>query len=345
MVEATSADRPAGIIYPPPEIRQVVDKTANYVAKNGGQFEERIREDRKHDQKFSFLNPNDPYRAYYDMKVKEAKEGNVEAKKEDVEKTKEKETALPKPDAKPIMKEPPPYDFIAEMPNISAQDLSLVSQYVKVLAPPKPMMSKLQTTMENKYSGVDTQRKVLDRISSRVEYEQFVADEKKKAEAEADQEKLAYAMIDWHDFVVVETVEFVDADEVLQLPPPISIMDLEGLSLAQKRSKSLFNTAPISSQDGEDDGDMDIEGEIDSAATRNITQPLPPRPQLPPQPRPPSSLGAPLPRPPMPQLPNGPMFRPPPRLPTFPQPGSKPTAARAYEGDGEDSDAKRQKIP
>ncbi|KAI8831576.1 Pre-mRNA splicing factor PRP21 like protein-domain-containing protein [Chytridium lagenaria] len=322
-----------GLIYPPPEIRTVADATARYVAKHGGPFEERIRIDKKHDQKFCFLNPNDPYRAYYDFKLKEAREGGAKASETDkgTEKPMEK-----KVEEKPLPKEPPAYDFISEMPHISAQDLdvlrltalfvarnglqfqtslahreqrnfqfdflrpnhslysyyrSLVSQYVKVLAPPKPLMATLQTTLQNKYT-------VLQRISSRVEYEQFIADQRKKAEEEADLERMAHAMIDWHDFVVVETVEFVEADEVLQLPPPISIMDLEGLSLSQKRSNSLF---PPSREN--DAGDMDIEEdeENDGKASSQppnragFSQSLPPRPQLPVMPRPPA-LGGPMPR-------------------------------------------------
>ena len=63
------------VIYPPPELRLVVDKTASAVAKNGLEFQERIRENSLRDPKFSFLNPNDPYNRYYALKVKELVEG------------------------------------------------------------------------------------------------------------------------------------------------------------------------------------------------------------------------------------------------------------------------------
>lgn len=56
-------------------IIDIVDKTANYVARSGPQFEERIRENEKHNPKFCFMNPTDPYRAYYDYKIKEVREG------------------------------------------------------------------------------------------------------------------------------------------------------------------------------------------------------------------------------------------------------------------------------
>jgi splicing factor 3A subunit 1 len=63
------------IVIPPPEIRKILDKTAHFVARNGPSFEERIKENEKMNNKFSFLNGNDPYRAYYDKRVKEFKEG------------------------------------------------------------------------------------------------------------------------------------------------------------------------------------------------------------------------------------------------------------------------------
>lgn len=49
-----------------------------------------------------------------------------------------------------------------------------------------------------------------------------------------------YAQIDWHDFVVVETVLFTEADEQADLPPPPSLNDLQSASLEQKAMTSLY---------------------------------------------------------------------------------------------------------
>lgn len=67
-----------GIIYPPPEVRNIVDKTASFVARNGPEFEARIRQNEINNPKFNFLNPNDPYHAYYRHKVSEFKEGKAQ---------------------------------------------------------------------------------------------------------------------------------------------------------------------------------------------------------------------------------------------------------------------------
>ncbi|RKO92725.1 Pre-mRNA splicing factor PRP21 like protein-domain-containing protein, partial [Blyttiomyces helicus] len=277
-----------GIIYPPPEIKKIADKTAQWIVKNGPLFEERIREKEQHNPKFCFLNKNDPYRAYYDYKIKE------EAKEAQGGKGTEAEAAeKPKKAKKPAPKEPPPYEFVIDMPAISAQDLDivkltaqfvarngrefmvaltkreqrnyqfdflrqnhslfgfftkLVEEYTKVLIPPKDH-ARLRGNVENRYE-------ILDRVKGRVEYQVYQEEEKKKADAEADEEKVAYALIDWHDFVIVDTVEFVEADESLDLPAPLSLVDLESMTLAQKKAALIFNTE---TPEGDDGGDMDVE--------------------------------------------------------------------------------------
>lgn len=67
---------------------------------------------------------------------------------------------------------------------------------------------------------------------------------------------VAYASIDWHDFVIVETVEFTEADETIDLPPPMSIMELENMTLAQKKMASVNL---VDSQPDEKVGEIDME--------------------------------------------------------------------------------------
>jgi splicing factor 3A subunit 1 len=63
-----------GIIFPPAEIRSIVDKTAEFVARNGEQFESKILGTESDNQKFGFLRPKDPYAAYYRFKIKEIRD-------------------------------------------------------------------------------------------------------------------------------------------------------------------------------------------------------------------------------------------------------------------------------
>ena len=65
-----------GVIIPPPDIRAVVDKTAQFVARNGKSFEERILGSSEgKTAKFSFMKISDPYHAYYEHKIREFEEG------------------------------------------------------------------------------------------------------------------------------------------------------------------------------------------------------------------------------------------------------------------------------
>ena len=80
---------------------------------------------------------------------------------------------------------------------------------------------------------------ILGRAKQRAEWVKFQEEQKQKKEEEAEKEKLEYAQIDWHDFVVVETVLFEDADEQADLPPPTSLNDLQSASLEQKGAMSL----------------------------------------------------------------------------------------------------------
>lgn len=50
--------------------------------------------------------------------------------------------------------------------------------------------------------------RLLVQVYYRVEWAKFQERERKKEEEEKEKERVAYAQIDWHDFVVVETVDF-----------------------------------------------------------------------------------------------------------------------------------------
>lgn len=53
------------------------DKTAQFVARNGPEFEKRILANEKDNVKFQFLQPTSPFHAYYQLKIKTFKEGDA----------------------------------------------------------------------------------------------------------------------------------------------------------------------------------------------------------------------------------------------------------------------------
>ena len=82
MTRTPEQQAPQGIILPPPDIRDKIEKTAAYVQRNGVHFENRIRESEKHNTKFSFLNPFDPYYKYYQWRLQQLRAGIAAPEKE-----------------------------------------------------------------------------------------------------------------------------------------------------------------------------------------------------------------------------------------------------------------------
>jgi splicing factor 3A subunit 1 len=104
----------------------VIDRTALFVARsaNPPQFEDKIRENQRSDPKFSFLNPADPYHAYYRHRMDRIAQGDLgdEASPEKEGKADgdgETEPAI----QIDVGQEPPAPEFIMDLPNISSIDL------------------------------------------------------------------------------------------------------------------------------------------------------------------------------------------------------------------------------
>ena len=96
-----------------------------------------------------------------------------------------------------------------------------------------------QERIKDLQANVDNKFHVLGRAKQRAEWFKFQDQEKQKKEEEAEKERMTYAQIDWHDFVVVETVMFTEADDQTNLPPPTSLADLQFASLDQKAMMSI----------------------------------------------------------------------------------------------------------
>ncbi|WWC89581.1 uncharacterized protein L201_004506 [Kwoniella dendrophila CBS 6074] len=118
-----------GIIYPPREIRNIVDKTANHISKSPTPLllEEKIREHQKNDPKFAFLNDADPYHQYYRYMLVKVKEDADDAAAglttsapitEDSKKDKKEDIIN--------AYEPKPWEFLVDLPGVTAMDLDIL---------------------------------------------------------------------------------------------------------------------------------------------------------------------------------------------------------------------------
>lgn len=278
--------RTIGIIHPPPDIRNIVDKTSQFVAKNGPEFEKRIIANNANNAKFNFLIPSDPYHAYYQHRLSEFRAQTQSSAQQPSSQPSDStapestppppasdgnETAGLKPDPsaqfKPVRKvlEPPEAEqYTVRLPEgITGEELdiikltaqfvarngksfltgltsreinnpqfhflkpthsmfmfftSLADAYSKVLMPPKGLTEKLK-------KSVSDMTTVLERCVHRLEWERSQEQARQKAEDEIEQERIQMAMIDWHDFVVVESIDFAD-DEDEDLPPPMTLEEV-----------------------------------------------------------------------------------------------------------------------
>ncbi|CAG0922209.1 unnamed protein product [Notodromas monacha] len=299
-----------GIIYPPPEVRNIVDKTASFVARIGVEFENRIRSHEAGNPKFNFLNVGDPYHAYYQHKIKEAREGKPQEEAAITPPGTGPVAAQGKPapsvsklqsdflklhvDAPFVPKDPPAeWEFVCDPPSISAMDLDLVKltaqfvarngrtfltglmnreqrnfqfdflrpqhslfqyftklleQYTKVLIPPKDLKERLNR------DGVES-KQVLKDSAYRAEWIKYEERQRRRIEEEEERERVAYAQIDWHDFVVVETVDYQPWEQG-SFPPPTNPEEVGSRSLLHERieAEGAF----------EDDEDNDVEMQIES---------------------------------------------------------------------------------
>eukprot|EP00928_Gymnodinium_smaydae_P048402 TRINITY_DN32354_c0_g1_i1.p1 TRINITY_DN32354_c0_g1~~TRINITY_DN32354_c0_g1_i1.p1 ORF type:complete len:722 (+),score=251.36 TRINITY_DN32354_c0_g1_i1:92-2257(+) len=273
--EAGAGNSGLGIIYPPPDIRGVVDKTAQFVAKCGPEFEQRVLREQNH-TKFAFLLPNNPYRPYYEFKVKEFKTGIVEESrpevpqaiidqqaKEDEKKRKKEQLKLTMggEKKKKVAKPPPPDQYIVSHPYIAPMDMdiiklsaqfvarngqkfligltqresrnpqfdflkpthalfgyftSLVDAYTKCLMPNKDEVEKLKKLVENG-------QEIMDKATARFEWDEQEEQQRLSREQEEHEEKEIMAQIDWHDFVVAETIEFTAEDDKIALAAPLDV--------------------------------------------------------------------------------------------------------------------------
>lgn len=132
------------------------------------------------------------------------------------------------------------FDFLRPQHSLYQFFSRLVDQYAELLTgstigggrPERERIEQLELNAKDRF-------RMLERAKQRAEWVRYQEQQKARKEEEAEAEKLAYAQIDWHDFVVVETVLFTEADDHTDLPPPTSLSDLQSASLEQKAMMSL----------------------------------------------------------------------------------------------------------
>jgi splicing factor 3A subunit 1 len=266
---------PPGVILPPKEFRTLLEKTAGYIVRNGPAFEARIRDSAENNPKLQFVLPDNPYHPFYLWRLEEIKDGrgtDIAAGREgDLAAPKKKQGPAPPPEFTFSARMPnissvdlevikltamfvakngrswmttlsqrearnPQFDFLRPQHSFYQFFSRLVDQYTEILNTEGQQQEAVVAMLEK---NIDNKNGILESARKRAEWVKFQEAQKVKKEEEQETEKIAYAQIDWHDFVVVETILFTEADDQTELPPPTSLNDIQSASLEQKAQMSL----------------------------------------------------------------------------------------------------------
>lgn len=148
------------------------------------------------------------------------------------------------------------FDFLRPQHSLFQYFTRLLEQYTKVLLPPKELATKL---------GAEIRGGTLEQARSRAAWHAHQARRRAQDEARVEKERLAYASIDWHDFVVVETVDY-PAGEGGDFPPPTTPLEVGARVLAQERGDE---GAPHAE---DDDTEMQLESSSESSSEEELDE-------------------------------------------------------------------------
>jgi splicing factor 3A subunit 1 len=109
----------------------------------------------------------------------------------------------------------PQFDFLKPTHALFGYFTQLVDSYDKVLKISSQRKTKLEDALKPNGDG---RANVLDRCVHRLEWVRMEKEKKEAEQAELDAERSSYLAVDWHEFVIVEVIEFEEGDDE-ELPP------------------------------------------------------------------------------------------------------------------------------
>lgn len=159
------------------------------------------------------------------------------------------------------------FDFLRPQHSLFQYFTKLLEQYTKILIPPKDLMGRLKS---ESVSGRESMNLVLDQVKYRANWQRHQEAQRRREEEKIEKERgewnktyarpdknrinlndceldflhilVAYASIDWHDFVVVEAVDY-QPYETGNFPPPTNPNEVGARVLMEvNRSSTKFYT-------------------------------------------------------------------------------------------------------
>ncbi|CBX95058.1 hypothetical protein IAQ61_008498 [Plenodomus lingam] len=265
---------PSDVVIPPPNVRENVAKAADFIYRRGDSHlaKMKLRVANEPKSNLTFVLEDDPYHSYFLWYLQQLKEGHGLSASQSARPAADKtpkgppeppkfrfSARMPNISAKDLEvlkltalytarvgenwlkdlrnRESGNFQFDFLRPNHSFFQFfrSLVEQYKILLEEQETVEARIEELQHN----IKNRFHILERAKGRAEYVKYVSAQKEKEIKKAEDEHKEFASIDWHDFSVIATVLFDDADDAAELPPPALLNDLQSQSLEQKAMVSL----------------------------------------------------------------------------------------------------------
>lgn len=266
-----SVKPPPNVVIPPPGVREQIAKVADFIHRRGTHYDIGLRQRVADNPKsMTFVLEGDTYNPYFEWYLQQVREGNgpaqnakpvidnkpkgppppaeyrfsarmptISAKDLDVLKLTALYTARVGQnwinELRSRESGNPQFEFLRPNHTFHQFFRSLVEQYKILLEEEQTVEARIEELQHN----IQNRFHILDRAKQRAEYVKFVNAQNAKEVKKVEDEQKLYATIDWHDFSILATVVFDEADETADLPAPALLNDLQSQSLEQKAMVSL----------------------------------------------------------------------------------------------------------
>eukprot|EP01071_Lankesteria_metandrocarpae_P002801 Lankesteria_metandrocarpae@DN2567_c0_g1_i2.p1 len=150
---------------------------------------------------------------------------------------------------------------------------NLVDCYTKCLIPEKSSIDQLKKNVSDEGPAI-----ILEKMYRRSQWIAKHEKEKMEKEKQEEEERVQMQNINWHNFVVVESIEFTADDELADLPPPLDFTSTGPRSTPAPLAMSTRTTSSVIDKGRmiREDDDMEVDGnEDDAISSERPPAPLP----------------------------------------------------------------------
>ncbi|KAK8886295.1 splicing factor 3a, subunit 1 [Tritrichomonas musculus] len=241
------------LIIPPKIVIQTINATIPAVIKHGDTLIQHLMNDPKNASKFSFLQPDDPFFPYFQMKLEEAKSGTKKVEEAPISQKSASATAA-QSNVQPPKTIPsiiPPTFSYKQPPDIGGLQLDVIhltaqyaamygKEFLQVIAkqekdsplfnflkPDQPYFRLFTGLLEQYRLALDPSNQLSRRLEQEsdsllnvkadleieAEHARLSAEQKKKEANEAKKDE-SLEQFDWDDFKILGTISFDDEDDV-----------------------------------------------------------------------------------------------------------------------------------